>query len=102
MRPRADITREAEHTELSPGTRDRQEEEFAPSEADLMAQAACHIASTLRLEAIVTVTFEGTSARLVAKYRPAQPILAATPRVDTYRRLALIRGSRLGRLAIRK
>ena len=88
----ADIAREAEHTELSPGTRDRRVEEFAPSEADLMAQAACHIASALRLEAIVTVTFEGTSARLVAKYRPAQPILAATPRVDTYRRLALIRG----------
>jgi hypothetical protein len=44
------------------------------------------------LEAIVTVTLEGTSARLVAKYRPVQTILAAMPRVDTYRRLALIRG----------
>jgi pyruvate kinase len=64
----------------------------ATSEAELMAQAACRIAVLRKLEAIVTVTLEGTSAQMVAKYRPSQPILAATPRVATYQRLALIRG----------
>lgn len=88
----AAIAREVEHTEFPLAPRDRRVEELALSEAELMAQAACHIAAVRTLEAIVTVTLEGTSARLVAKYRPGQPILAATPRVDTYRRLALIRG----------
>jgi pyruvate kinase len=86
------IADEAEHTELSLGPRADLNKEFVPSEAELMAQAACHIAAACKLEAIVTVTLEGTSARLVAKYRPSQPIFAATPRIDTYRRLALIRG----------
>jgi hypothetical protein len=88
----AAMARETEHTKLPLGTRGQRIEDLIPSEAECMAQAACHIASTLKLEAIVTVTLEGTSARLVAKYRPVQPILAAMPRVDTYRRLALIRG----------
>jgi len=70
----------------------REREGASPSEAELMAQAVCHIAAARKLEAIITVTLEGTSARLVAKYRPSQPILAATPRIDTYQRLALIRG----------
>lgn len=88
----AAIAHEAEQTPLPFNTREDRREVFIPSEAELMAQAACHIAAARTLEAIITVTLEGTSARLVAKYRPSQPILAATPRVDTYRRLALIRG----------
>ncbi|NOT53950.1 MAG: pyruvate kinase [Deltaproteobacteria bacterium] len=62
------------------------------TEAEAVAHAACEIATTMDMAAIVTVTLEGTTARLVAKYRPAQPILAATSRLDTYRRLALVRG----------
>jgi pyruvate kinase len=88
----AAIADEAEHTALPLGPGADLGKEFVSSEAELMAQAACHIAEARKLEAIVTVTLEGTSARLVAKYRPSQPIFAATPRIDTYRRLALIRG----------
>lgn len=88
----ASIASEAEHAEGLFTNREKQRERGVPSEAELMAQAACHIAAARQLEAILTVTLEGTSARLVAKYRPSQPILAATPRLDTYRRLALIRG----------
>ncbi len=63
-----------------------------PSEAEAVAQAACHIATAMEMEAIIAITLEGTTARLVAKYHPLQPILAATSRVETYRRLALVRG----------
>lgn len=63
-----------------------------PFEAEAVAQAACQIAAKLEAEAIATVTLSGFTARLVAKYRPPQPILAATPRPETYRRLALVRG----------
>lgn len=44
------------------------------------------------MEAIVTVTIEGATARLVAKYRPLQPVLVFTSRVETYQWLALVRG----------
>jgi pyruvate kinase len=63
-----------------------------PTATDTMAQAACQIATRLQVEAIGTITLSGFTARFVAKYRPPQPILAATPHVETYRRLALVRG----------
>ena len=61
-------------------------------EVDAMAEAACHIAAALRVAAIATVTVSGFTALSIAKYRPPQPIIAITPRVETYRRLALVRG----------
>lgn len=88
----AAIADEAEHMEFLLNTGESHLDNTSPSEAELMAQAACYIAAARKLEAIITVTLEGTSARLVAKNRPLQPILAATPRINTYRQLALIRG----------
>ena len=41
---------------------------------------------------MVTVTRTGETARLAARYRPAQPILAPTSDPKVYRRLALVRG----------
>ena len=61
-------------------------------EVDAMAEAACRIAAALRVAAIATVTVSGFTALSIAKYRPPQPILAITPRPETYRRLALVRG----------
>jgi len=72
--------------------REEPQEEHPPFEAEAIAQAGCQIASRLGVEAIATVTLSGFSARLVAKHRPPQPIFAATPRPQTYRRLALVRG----------
>jgi len=92
VRAMAAIANEAEHSQLLSPDPVRLQTATAPSEAEIMAQAACHIAAQRNLEAIITVTLEGTSAQLVAKYRPSQPILAATPRIDTYQRLALLRG----------
>ena len=64
----------------------------AAPEVDAMAEAACHIAAALRVAAIATVTVSGFTALSIAKYRPPQPIVAITPRPETYRRLALVRG----------
>lgn len=71
---------------------EEQESGSLPTEEEALAQAACQLAARLQAEVIVTLTVEGGTARFVAKYRPLQPILAATPRPDTYRRLALVRG----------
>jgi pyruvate kinase len=88
----AAIATETEHANL-PENRSGTDFSLSPSsEAEAVAQGACHIATTMAMEAIIAVTLEGTTARLLAKYRPAQPIFAITSRGETYRRLALVRG----------
>ena len=80
VRIMAEIAIETEHANLRV-ERGRQEQNPLPqTEAEAVAHAACEIAAAMAMEAIVTVTLEGTTARLVAKCRPAQPILAATSR----------------------
>jgi pyruvate kinase len=59
---------------------------------DAIAQATCEIAQELRVRAILTSTQSGFTARMVAKYRPATPIIAVTPLAHTCRRLALVWG----------
>ncbi len=54
--------------------------------------AACGLAECIDAASIITFTHSGSTARLVAKYRPKRPILAPTPLVETYRRLSLIWG----------
>jgi len=54
--------------------------------------AACSLAECIDAASIITFTHSGSTARLVAKYRPKRPILAPTPLVETYRRLSLIWG----------
>jgi pyruvate kinase len=59
---------------------------------DAVARAACSMADAIDAAAIVTCTQSGGTARRVAQHRPRAPILAATPHVETYRRLALVWG----------
>ncbi len=59
---------------------------------EAMALAACRLAADLGVDYIGTVTRTGQMARLAAKFRPRQPILAATPDPVTFRRLTLVRG----------
>jgi pyruvate kinase len=86
------IAIETEHADLRVHGGSGDQSTLPQTEAEAVAHAACQIAKAKAMEAIITVTLEGTTARLVAKYRPAQPILAVTSREDTYRRLALVRG----------
>lgn len=60
--------------------------------AEAIGQAACFCAQSLRAKAIITPTRSGSTARMVARYRPAQPIVAASPFVATVRRLSLLWG----------
>jgi len=88
----AAVADETERVGVQATNREESPEGVLLSEAEAVARAACEIASTLRAELIVTITLEGTTARLVAKYRPSQTILAVTSRSETYQRIALIRG----------
>ncbi|NLG35950.1 MAG: pyruvate kinase [Lentisphaerae bacterium] len=69
-------------------------QEEARDESEAIARAACSLAETLRAKALVVTTQTGGTARLAAKVRPRQPILAGTTDPDVYRRLALVRGVR--------
>ena len=62
------------------------------SEHEAVVEAACRLAARLDVDVIATITQDGETARLAAKYRPRQPILAVTPQLPTFRRLALVRG----------
>ena len=68
------------------------ETDASPTEHEAVVEAACRLAARLDVGVIATITRDGETARLAAKYRPRQPILAATPRPETYRQLALVRG----------
>jgi pyruvate kinase len=59
-----------------------------------IAEAACTIAARSGLGLICAYTESGTTARLVARERPAIPILALTPTVLTARRLCLSWGTK--------
>ena len=61
-------------------------------ESEAIARAACGLAETLHVKALVIATQTGGTARLAAKTRPVQPILAATTEPDAFRGLALVRG----------
>lgn len=59
-----------------------------------VAEAAAHAAARLRARAIACFTETGSSARLVAKFRPPVPIIALTPHDDIARQLQLVWGVR--------
>lgn len=54
-----------------------------------LCDAACTTASDIKAKAIVTLTTTGKSARRMSKFRPSQPIVAATPRIKTFNQLSL-------------
>lgn len=57
--------------------------------ANAIAVATCTTALELNASAIITATQSGNTARLVAKYRPGCPIIAATPYKEVALALAL-------------
>ena len=57
-----------------------------------LAQAAVTLATTGQADAIVAVTTEGRTARLLSACRPAAPILAATPNAEVAGSLSLLWG----------
>ncbi len=56
---------------------------------DAISYATCTTAKSLNASAIVTSTSSGHTARMVSKFKPNTPIIAATPNERTSRQLAL-------------
>ncbi len=56
---------------------------------EAVAHAACMLAEEIGAAAILGCTRSGRTARLMAKFRPRQPIVAATPSARTARTLAV-------------
>lgn len=54
--------------------------------------AAYALSQTRGVEAIVVVTKTGTTAKNISRFRPKCPIIACTPSVATYNRMALLYG----------
>lgn len=59
---------------------------------DAVSYAACAAAVKVNAAAIVACTETGYSARLVAKYRPQQPLFGVSARASTLRRMSLYWG----------
>jgi pyruvate kinase len=56
---------------------------------EAIGYAVCEMARDLEAAAILTHTEGGGTARIISRFRPITPIVAVTPREDTWRRLAL-------------
>jgi pyruvate kinase len=60
--------------------------------SEAIAHAATLVALQVKATAIICCTRTGQTARLVAKYRPVEPIVAFTPEAQTVRQLMLVWG----------
>lgn len=67
-------------------------ERYTGDATDAICDAACTTARDLGAAAILTVTRSGYTAQHLSKFRPAEPIVAATPSDKTYNQLALCWG----------
>lgn len=66
--------------------------DYKTSITDAISYATCTTAADLKASLIVNITFSGFTARTVAKFRPACPILAITASQTVYRQMSLIHG----------
>ena len=64
-----------------------------PTTADALSHACMTIADTVAISAITVFTSSGSTARRVARERPATPMLVLTPSLRTARRVALLWGA---------
>jgi len=62
------------------------------SVTDAISHATCMTAADLDASAILTATSSGYTTRMVSKFRPSAPIIAATTKESVRRRLSLIWG----------
>ncbi|MDD6764765.1 MAG: pyruvate kinase [Lentihominibacter sp.] len=60
--------------------------------AHALGHAACTMADDIGAKALAAVTASGHTARMMAKFRPVQPIIGVTPYVNVYHSMSLIWG----------
>ncbi|HAL93003.1 MAG TPA: pyruvate kinase [Verrucomicrobia bacterium] len=90
----AKIAEEAEKGFLRAAWRQRLQQVQPADDSEAIARAACSLAETLQAKALIIATQTGGTARLAAKTRPLQMILAGTTDAGVFRQLALVRGVR--------
>jgi pyruvate kinase len=61
----------------------------AADTTNAICDATCTTARDIRAAAIIAVTKSGQTARRMSKFRPYEPIVAATPKVKTFHQLSL-------------
>ena len=59
---------------------------------DAISYASCATAADLQAAAIIATTASGSTARMVARYRPKAPIIAVSSNIKTIRQLQLVSG----------
>lgn len=70
----------------------RRKPDFVYPRALAVGYSACHAAELVGARAIVCLTQSGETAKMVARFRPRQPIIAVSSSVETYRRSSLVWG----------
>jgi len=60
--------------------------------ADAISHATCQIANDMSINFILSLTHSGSTARMIARYKPSAKIIALTPTETTYRQLSIIWG----------
>ena len=86
------IMREAESHYFEWGKATTTSDEFSSNDATSMARAAQALANDKNVTAIACFTMQGQTAWLISKIRPRVPIMAFTPALETWRRLAFLWG----------
>ena len=93
VRTMAEIAHEVEKHYPHASLRDRRLENFEPTIASSIAEAATRSSAELKLPYIVTGTTTGNTAHHIAAFRPQARIVALTPEPRVARRLALLWGT---------
>nr|MBA3577033.1 pyruvate kinase [Sphingomonas sp.] len=86
------IARSVESDPVYPGRIHFTETKLEPTTPDALAGSARHIANTISARAMLCYTSSGSTARRVARERPAVPLLAMSHSHTTARRLGLLWG----------
>jgi pyruvate kinase len=100
------MVRVAEDVERDPQLKEHLFHPFSAQEGyrslpEAIGHAACRVAESVGAAAILAFTQTGSTAALVAKYRPTMPVYAVTPSQAVRRRLALYAGVRSIRVDIK-
>ena len=85
----ARIAEQAEQDAFEMGTYSRFHYDMQTETTNAISDAACTTARDINAKAIIAVTKSGHSARNMSKFRPQEPIVAATPEVKTFHQLSL-------------
>ncbi len=72
----------------------RRKPDFVYPRALAVGYSACHAADLVQARVIVCLTQSGETARMVARFRPRQPIVAVSSSVEACRRACLVWGVR--------